>query len=367
MVIKSGKYLGLAVRNVRLVGQATVRVDIYYQTSSAGVNNADGVNIYLTCGTGYKYKTKLIIPYNANSERLIGSYDLLIDNTDSWFYVTAYCEDSVSPSGYPAFSTTSDAVLGYKGSYTYVGITGATGTTCTVKSNVRNMYSEEMTYKNYSGVYETQNLNATSSDGSNQTITYTMTGIPANTKFTENAGTVPPGGNGSSPWAWLNRSGQGTITYATTFTNMSMPTLSISRNGTTVTVSWTAGGTTNKPNGLASRSGKILLRDINKATLQSVSANLEVAGSTTFTVASDIKVYAVGEYTVTGLVDSNGTAKTYYQYSNEPYLEGATATGYVKVNGVYKKSLETYVKVNGVYKKVLEGYIKVNGVYKKII
>ena len=366
MVIKSGKYLGLAVRNVRLISQATVRVDIYYQTSSAGVSNADGVNIYLSCGMGYKYKTKLVIPYNANTERLVGTYDLLIDNTDNWFYVTAYCEDSINPSSYPGFTTTSESVLGYKGNYSYTGITGATGTTCTIKSSVRNMYSEEMVYINYSDTKVSQSLSATSSNGTSQDVSYTMTGIPANTSFTKGVGLIIPGGDSGSGWAWLGN-GQGTATYSTTFTNMSMPTLSISRNGTTVTVSWTAGGTTNKPNGLASRSGKILLRNTNKATLQSKSVNLESAGSTTFTVASDTPVYAIGEYTVTGLVDSNGANKTYYQYSNEPYSEGATATGYVKVSGVYKKSLETYVKVNGVYKKVLEGYVKVNGVYKKIV
>lgn len=366
MVIKSGKYLGLAVRNIRLVGQATIRCDVYYQTSSSGVSNADGVNIYLSCGMGYKYKAKLVIPYNANTERLAGTYDLAIDNTDNWFYVTAYCEDSVNPGSYPNFSTTSDSVLGYKGDYSYTEITGATGTTCTIKTSVRNMYSEEMAYINYSDTKLVQSLSATSSNGASQNVSYTMAGIPANTKFTKGVGLIIPGGDSGSSWAWLGN-GQGTATYSTTFTNMSMPTLSISRNGTTVTVSWTAGGTTNKPGGLASRSSKIILKNESKATLQSKSVNLEVAGSTTFTVANDVSVYAIGEYTVTGLVDSNGTNKTYYQYSNEPFLEGATATGYIKVSGIYKKSLETYVKVNGVYKKVLEGYIKVNGAYKKMI
>ena len=158
MVIKSGKSIGLEVRNARLVGQGTIRVDIYYQTASAGVYNSDGVNIYLNCGTGNVYRTRLIIPYNANYEIFVGSYDLLIDNSDTWFHITAYCQDSVNPSGYPEFTTTSESVLGYKGSYSYTGITGATTTTCTIKSSIRNMYSEEMAYRNYGGVYQIQNL-----------------------------------------------------------------------------------------------------------------------------------------------------------------------------------------------------------------
>lgn len=367
MNIASGKYLGLAVRNVRLVGQATVRVDLYYQTSSASIYNGDGVNIYLNCGMGNVYKTKLIIPTNANSERLVGTYDILVNNADSWFYITAYCQDAVSPGSYPAFSTNSESVLGYKGSYSYIGITGATATTCTIKSSLRNMYSEEMAYRNYQGVYQTQNLNATPSDGSLQEVSYTMTGIPANTRFSETVGSVPPGGSGSSPWAWDSGRGYGMPTYATTFTEMSMPTVTITRNGTNVLASWSAGGTTNKPNG-ASRSGKIILKNASKTVLSSANVNLEVAGNYTFNnIPGETLLYAQAEYTVTGLVDTNGAAKTYYQYSNEAYLEGSSSTGYIKVNGSYKKTLETYVKVDGVYKKVLEGYIKVNGTYKKII
>lgn len=368
MNINSGKYIGLEVRNMRLVGQAYIKYDIYYQTSSSGVYNSDGVNVYISCGTGYRHVGKLIIGSNKNSETYWGTFHTSIDNSDSWFYLTAYCEDSVSPASYPKFTTTSPSVLGYKGDLSYAGIAGAGPNSCTIKANIRNMFSEDMTYKNYYDVYEVQALGATSASGSAQNITYTMNNIPTNTRFSKWSGSVPDGGNASSPWAWLAGKAQTSITYATTFSNMSMPTVYLSRSGTNVTISWSAGGTTNKPNGEASRTGKIYLKNASKTIIGSAQVNLEAAGSYTFNnISTSTSVYAQAEYTVVGLVNSSGVSQNFYQYSNENYLEGFSATGYIKVNGAYKKTLETYVKVNGSYKKVLEGYIKVNGAYKKIV
>lgn len=367
MNVPSGKYLGLEVRNVRIVGQALARFDIYYQTSSSGVYNSDGVNVYVSCGTGYRHLGKLAIGYNQNSERYWGTFDFSIDNPDSWFYLTPYCEDSISPGSYPRFTVTGPSYLGYKGDLSYQGISSAGETYCTINLNIRNMFNEDMVYKDINGVYRTQALGATSSNGTSQNINYSMTDIPANTRFTNWSGLVPNGGNGDSPWAWLGN-GQGSVTYATVFSQMDMPKISISRKDTTVTISWTGGGTYNKPRGDASRSGKIILMDSSKVAMTSAAANLEVNGSCVFNnIPANGSLFAVAEYTVNGLVDRSGNAKTYVQYSNEVYVQGISATANIKVDGVYKKTTNTYIKVDGYYKKVTEGYIKVDGYYKKIV
>jgi len=367
MDINYGKYIGLSVRNLRLVGQALIRVDIYYQTSSSSVYNADGVNVSLSCGMGYKYIGKLIVPSGANSERYWGTFDISITNPESWFYVTAYCEDAANPGAYPQFTTTSNSAVGYKGAFNFNKIVSAGPYSCTVNVSVRNMYSEEMTFKGYDERYRTHNLNPTSSDGTSQSFNFTMNDIPANTNFSEYAGLVIPGGNGNSPWGWLGN-GQGTVQYVTTFTEMSMPHVSIRRNETNVTVSWSAGGTTNKPKGAANRTGTIVLKNSSKGQISAVDVNLEVAGSYTFYgISKDTAIYSQAYYTVRGLVDSSGSSKTYYQYSNEVFIDGVKSTGHLKVNGSYKKMVDTYIKVNGSYKRAVEGYVKVGGSYKKII
>ena len=104
--------------------------------------------------------------------------------------------------------------------------------------------------------------------------------MPKNFAGTMTYGLIPSGGNTSSPWAWSSA----TIAVKTIFSSMSMPTVSAYRHSddpTKVTISWTAGGTTNKPKGSASRRPVLILRgtdEVNVATKYDINATMEEKG-----------------------------------------------------------------------------------------
>ena len=232
-----------------------------------------------------------------------------------------------------------------------------------IRLSFRAYHGEDLCHQNFdsngTATWVVKSLPTTNNSGTTYDFDCTM---PKNFAGTMTYGLIPSGGNTSSPWAW----GNATIAVKTIFSSMSMPTVSASRNSTDptkVTISWTAGGTTNKPKGTASRRPVLVLRKAdgtNIATLYDKS--LETAGSHTFTgVPTDIEISAFAEYSVSGLQGG-----TQYQKSNIVTVP-ALAKPKVKVSGAYKNVTNTYIKVSGAYKQVTEIYVKVGGVYKKIV
>ena len=183
---------------------------------------------------------------------------------------------------------------------------------------------------------------------------------------------ILPNGSSNSFYAWND---SGTYKIRTSFSQMSMPKITVSRdssNPTRLNVSWPAGGTINKPTGDASRIQYVVAIEADKnGTLNmnnikwGSTINLEVAGSGYIDNVDIDKRWGIyAEYRVDGLGASS--SDHYFQKTNIVYIEPLIFNPYLKINNEYKKCTEGYIKTNNEYKKIEKAYLKINGEYKEI-
>ena len=363
MASASGTYVRTSRNGPNLLGNRKFSFVIKYWSSSSSVWNSDGqeINVKITAN-GSSQTINLGTLYGSN----LGSYT---SEDNAWSYTYTYTA-SVVVNGFSICSITKDknndgnfyAATGninvVQAKITAPAINSTTTTSCTLSANVSNPYSEEIKYQNAQGNFLVTTLNASSSQ---RTVNFTVSNMPTNSAYTDRIyGHILPNGSASSPFVW----GSGTYKIATSFTSMSMPTIKAKRNEndpTIIDVTWTAGGTTNKPKGSAYRTPSALAVLDGNAIYASSTPNLETAGSIQIkgvSLTNSYKVYC--QYDIYGL------DKQYNQKTNIVEVGAYTFNPYIKVSGTYKKCNSGYIKVNGSYKKISKAYIKINGAYKEI-
>ena len=362
----SGTYVRVGITGPTLTGNNNMRFTIQYWSSGSTVWNDDGQDIKgwrKWEGQAWTAQVLGTLWGGDLGKYLSGSrwsYTYNVGFQSTWMQIEAETTDRAGDS---RFYATTGAITCYKGTYSCSNI-GQYVERNAIRLLFRAYHGEDLCHQNFdsngTAYWTVKALPTTDKNGTTYDFDCTM---PKNFAGTMTYGLIPSGGNTSSPWAWSSA----TINVQTIFSSMSMPTVSASRDSTDptkVTISWTAGGTTNKPKGTASRRPVLVLRradGTNVATLYDKS--IETAGSHTFTgVPTDIEISAFAEYSVSGLQGG-----THYQKSNIVTVPAAAAKPKVKVNGAYKDVTNTYIKVNGAYKQVTEIYVKVNGAYKKIV
>ena len=364
----SGTYVRVGVYGPDMMGNNVMQFPVQFWASSSSVYNSDGqdIRIWRSWEGQSSISTVLGTLWGADLGKYASSrwtYNYNWTMPSSWCQIEADTKDRLNDS---RFYAKSGVITVYKGTFT-ASVKTADADGVTMNLTYRNVQGEKLKWRSWNasgGAYwAVGNLPKTGSGGSTTTFRVAM---PKNFAGMVTYGEISQYGDANSTFQW----GTKDITVATTFTSMSMPTVSASRDGSNpgrINVSWTAGGTTNKPGGGASRAGSIILRLYNSdgswTNLGTKSANLEVAGSTYFdNIRTDVDFKVFAEYSVTGL--SGGTQ---WQSSNHVTISKANGNAKVKVGGAYKNVTETYIKVGGAYKKVVETYIKVGGVYKKVI
>lgn len=365
----SGTYVRVGITGPTLTGNRNIRYVVQYWSSSSAVFNGDGQDIRVTRSwTNQSNTTSTLgtlwsgdLGKYTSGARWSYTYNWSLSTSATWGNIFADTKDRLNDSRFFAKTGT---ITCYQGTYS-CAILSRGATSCSIRLTFRAVNGEDLCHHNFNssgaGVWAVKALPTTSSSGSTYDFTCTM---PANFAGTMTYGLVPSGGNTSSPWAW----GSASIAVSTTFSSMSMPTVSASRNATTpttVNISWTAGGTTNKPKGSASRRSVIIAREYySDGTWANVDLkydiNLESAGSTTLTVPVDKEVKVFAEYSVSGL--ASGTA---YQNSNMVVIPKAYSKPHIKIGGVYKQA-QPYIKISGTYRTVSEVYVKVGGTYRKV-
>lgn len=363
----SGTYVRVGITGPTLTGNNVMRFTVQYWSSSSSVWNADGQEIRGWRKWEGQAWTKQVLGtlWNGDLGKYLSgsrwSYTYNVGFQSTWMQIEAETADKLGDS---RFYATTGAITCYKGTYSCSNI-GQYEARNAIRLSFRAYHGEDLCHQNFdsngTATWVVKALPTTNNSGTTYNFDCTM---PKNFAGTMTYGLIPSGGNTSSPWAW----GSATIAVQTIFSSMSMPTVSAYRHSddpTKVTISWTAGGTTNKPKGSASRRPVLILRGTDNVNVVNpvYDKNLEVAGSYTFTGVPVNKGFnAFVEYSVSGL--QGGTK---YQQSNYVWIDPPTAQPKIKVNGAYKNVTNTYIKVNGAYKQVTEIYVKVGGVYKKIV
>ena len=369
LVEGTGTYVRIGLYGPTLTGNRVMSYKVQYWASSTSVWNSDGQEIRVwRAWEGQSGHPTILgtlwgsdVGKYTSSNRWTYTYNWTMPNTTSWIQIEADTRDKLDDS---RFYAKSGIITCYQGTFS-AAVIGEYENRNRIKLTFRSVNGEDLVHHNFdsngNGVWALKALSTTGSGGTTYEFDCTM---PKNFAGTMTYGQVASGGTTSSPWVW----GSKTINVKTTFSAMSMPTVSAYRHSddpTKVTVSWTAGGTTNKPKGSASRRSVLILRGTDDVNVVNpvYDKNLEVAGSYTFTGVPVNKGFnAFAEYSVSGL--QGGTK---YQKSNYVWINPPTAQPKIKVNGAYKNVTNTYIKVNGAYKQVTEIYVKVGGVYKKIV
>lgn len=365
----SGTYVRVGVYGPDMLGNDKMRFPVQFWASSSSVFNSDGqdIRIWRSWQGQSSISTVLGTLWGADLGKYVSSrwtynYDWTMPS--SWCQIEADTKDRLNDS---RFYAKSGVITVYRAEAT-ASISSVSQTGNTISFSYRAPQGEKIVHHEFNssgGAY--WGIKTPPKTGSSHSSYSFTLSLPRNFAGSMTYGFVSQYGSTSSPWAW---SGVKSINVATSFTSMSMPTVSASRDSSNpgrIHVSWTAGGTTNKPMGGASRAGSIILRLYNSdgswTNLGSKSANLEVAGSTYFdNIRTDVEFAVFAEYSVSGL--SGGTQ---WQSSNRVTIGKAGGNAKVKVGGSYKNVSETYIKVGGAYKRVVETYIKVGGVYKKVV
>lgn len=360
----SGTYVRTSISGPTILGNRQFRFNVRYWSSSSSVYNNDGQDICVQV-TANNRSDRIILGTlygsslaNYTSEDRAWSYDFIYTAPQD---VNCFdiCSFTIDKAGDGRFYTATYNIVVSQAKVTNMHIKNVNQTSCTIQVDVSNPFDEEIKLQNAQGGFVVVPLNSSSSL---RTITATINNMPVNSSYNREYGHIVPNGSSSSPYVW----GSGQYNICTSFTNMSMPTISAKRNNddpTIIDVTWTAGGTTNKPQGNANRKPSIvvLLDGTNDVVYSTNSINLENSGSI------QIKNMSVlSKYNVYCSYDVYGLDKQYNQKSNIVNIEANTFNPYIKVNGNYKKCNEGYIKVNGNYKKILKTYIKVNGVYKEV-
>ena len=362
----SGTYVRVGITGPTLTGNNVMRFTVQYWSSSSSVWNADGQEIRgWRKWEGQAWTSQVLgTLWNGDlGKYLTGSrwsYTYNVGFQSTWMQIEAETADKLGDS---RFYATTGAITCYKGTYSCSNI-GQYEARNAIRLSFRAYHGEDLCHQNFNSngtaTWVVKSLSTTGSGTSTYDFDCTM---PKNFAGTMTYGLIPSGGNTSSPWAW----GSAKIAVKTKFSSMSMPTVSAARDAsdpTKVKVTWTAGGTTNKPLGDAYRTPVLIVRNssgTNVATKYDI--NFESAGSYTFTgLPTDIGFNVHAEYSVYNLQGG-----TQYQGGNKVWIDPVTAQPKVKVSGAYKNVTNTYIKVSGSYKQVTEIYVKVGGVYKKIV
>ena len=367
-------YVRISLYGPVLLGNRQFKFTVKYWSSSSGVWNGDGQDIKIryesSAGAGDVTLGTLwgssLGSYTSEAGGWTANYTYTAPAGVTVFNIYAKTQDRMGDNN---FYTMTSHIQTIMCDATAPTITSTTATSCTLSTNVKNPYDEELKYQDAQGNYHVVNLAASNSS---RAVSFTVNNMPKNSAYTDRRfGMILPNGASNSVYVW----GEGTYKIRTSFSEMSMPTIKASRDSndpTTINVSWGAGGTTNKPTGNASRVQYIVAIECDdNGTLNSnnikwgSTINLEAAGSGTITGVDVNKRWCVyAEYRVDNLGASS--SDRYFQKSNILYIERMQFNPYIKVGGTYKKCTDGYIKVGGSYKKIEKAYLKVNGSYKEI-
>lgn len=357
----SGTYVRVSISDPTLTGGRNSNWLVKFWASSSSVNNSDGndVGIQYSFDGGASiastYTMKTIYGRLVNWQ---GTYTLTQASNRPTVYMRAFTKDRTNDS---RFYAVTGWVKINEGSIS-ADVKSSNETSTTVNFRHLQFHGEDLSYTNHAGTWVQYALN-NSSPTAASTVAINIA-LNRNQARSMSYSLVPNGIAG--PGCWTAKS----INVATTFSTMSMPTMTATRqadNPANVVVTWTAGGTTNKPSGNASRTPYLIVRrqsDMSGSGNISVATgiNFESSGSYTFTgLPVDVPFTVFMEYNVSGLIGS-----PHYQKSNLVVFDAAFSAR-VKVGGVYKTSSNGYIKVGGSYKKITEGFVKVGGKYKRMV
>ena len=373
-ILASGKYVRVSIDGPTILGNRQFKFTVRYWSSSSQVWNSDGQDIILEYQSSADSGTVTLetlwgsnlSSYTSESNSWSTTYTYTAPSSVTSFNIYAITQDRSGDSNFYAKTSNLNVQMS---TITSPNITSTTATSCTLNVNMNNLYDEELKYQDAQGNYQVKNLSASSST---RTVSFTVNNMPYNSAYnTRYYGHIIPNGSANSPYVW----GSGTYKIRTSFSKMSIPNISVSRdsdNPTRLNVSWPAGGTTNKPTGDASRIQYVIAIEADKnGTLNmnnikyGSTINLEVAGSGYIDNVDIDKRWGIyAEYRVDGLGASS--SDHYFQKTNIVYIEPLIFNPYLKINNEYKKCTEGYIKTNNEYKKIEKAYLKINGEYKEI-
>ena len=371
---KAGRYVRVSIEGPTLRGNRQFEFKIRYWSSSSQVWNNYGQDIIARFATTAETKEIVVGTLWGNS---LGSY------LESNMWQTTYtytAPSSVNFIDVIAITKSKDnggdfyaQTDGFRVAQCYAtspNITNTSANSCTLSTNIYNPFDEEFKYQDAQGNYQVKNLSASSST---RAVSFTVNNMPPNSAYSNRYyGMILPNGSSNSFYAWND---SGTYKIRTSFSQMSMPKITVSRDSsdpTRLNVSWPAGGIINKPTGDASRIQYVVAIEADKnGTLNmnnikwGSTINLEVAGSGYIDNVDIDKRWGIyAEYRVDGLGASS--SDHYFQKTNIVYIEPLIFNPYLKINNEYKKCTEGYIKTNNEYKKIEKAYLKINGEYKEI-
>lgn len=358
-------YTRVSIGSPTLVGNNQIKIPVKYWSSSSQVWNGYGQDIGLLIEkpNGAKEFVRGATLYGGDlgkytSEAGAFKVDCVYSYDTSQPHIVIRAETKSKDSD-SNFYAQSGAITTYKGYLSGHTIAERQQTTCRIFFNFRSVYSEEVVYEDHNRTKKVMQLPATGDQGSTAHLTFEN--MPPNSCYTRTMYLVPSNGNASSPKQWPSAN----YTIKTKFTPMSMPTFTAERlesDPTKIKVTWTAGGTINKPQGDSTRNGSIIGGETYETRKVLANVNLESAG--TFTVSNldpNKQMMIALEYYISNL-DPSGNWQT-TAWTTIPKLGDVKVN--IKVNGQYKQSTP-HIKINNSYTPIKEVYMKVNGAYKKI-
>lgn len=285
---KAGRYVRVSIEGPTLRGNRQFEFKIRYWSSSSQVWNNYGQDIIARFATTAETKEIVVGTLWGNS---LSSY------LESNMWQTTYTYTAPSNVNFidvVAITKSRDndgefyaQTDGFRVAQCYAtspNITNTSANSCTLSTNIYNPFDEEFKYQDAQGNYQVKNLSASSSV---RAVSFTVNNMPPNSAYSNRYyGMILPNGSSNSFYAWND---SGTYKIRTSFSQMSMPKITVSRdssNPTRLNVSWPAGGIVNKPTGDASRIQYVVAIEADKnGTLNmnnikwGSTINLEVAGS----------------------------------------------------------------------------------------